>query len=132
MKNLRGIIFLSFVMLPLLGHAQQVAYEYDASGNRINRHRVIGSRRAMGSDNTQLFSVAPNPVSDVLQIKYEGETDFSGEYQYTLLGIYGETALTGKSTSANCSVDVSSLSQGVYILHILYKEEDQSIKIIKN
>ena len=36
MKNLRGIIFLSFAILPLLGHAQRVVYDYDAAGNQTS------------------------------------------------------------------------------------------------
>ncbi|MBQ9676809.1 MAG: T9SS type A sorting domain-containing protein [Prevotella sp.] len=132
MNHARIFLLLTMLMLPLLGHAQGVAYEYDASGNRINRYRILRTRRVKGSDGAQLFSAAPNPVSDILQIKYEDEAEFSGEYQYTLLGVYGETALIGVSNSANCSANVSGLSQGIYILHIVYGEEEQSIKIIKN
>lgn len=87
MNNTRRILFLISAMLPLLGHAQQVAYDYDASGNRISRSAVVNSRRAMTSDGIQLFSAAPNPVSDILQIKYEDEAAFSGSYEYSLQGI---------------------------------------------
>lgn len=119
------------LMLPLPGHAQQVAYEYDASGNRISRHRVVNNRKMKAADNIQLFSAVPNPVSDILQIKYEDESGFSGEYRYSMQSVYGETAMTGASSTAVCRIDVSGLPQGFYILHIIYKEEEQSIKIIK-
>lgn len=131
MNHARVSFFMVMLMLPLLGHAQQVAYDYDASGNRISRSAVVNSRRAMTSDGIQLFSAAPNPVSDILQIKYEDEAAFSGSYEYSLQGIYGDTALSGVSSSPRCNIDVSGISQGVYILHIIYKEEEQSIKIIK-
>lgn len=131
MKNLRGIIFLSFAILPLLGHAQRVAYDYDAAGNRIKREVAASSRSATKSEDVQLFKAAPNPVADILQINYEDDFNFSGEYQYTLQSVYGETAQTGVSHTAHCRLDVSSLPKGVYILCITYQEEKQSIKIIK-
>lgn len=131
MKNLRGIIFLSFAMLPILGHAQRVVYDYDAAGNRIKREVAASLRNATKAEDVQLFKAAPNPVADILQISYEDESGFSGKYQYTLQSIYGETAVTGESTTAGCRLDVSSLPKGVYILNIVYQEERQSIKIIK-
>lgn len=119
-------------MLPLLGHAQQVAYDYDASGNRIKRRLVTRSRRAMETDKIQLFTATPNPVSDVLLIKYAGIDIFDGEYQYSLQDINGRTVLSGTSRSMNCQVDVSGQPKGIYILNIIYKEETEGIKIIKN
>lgn len=118
-------------MLPLLGHAQTVAYNYDAAGNRTARHRLMNTRRMKASDDARLFTATPNPVSDILQVKYEDEPNFTGEYNYSLQGVYGETALSGSSASATCGIDVSGLTKGVYILRIVYREEEQSIKIIR-
>lgn len=131
MKNTRGILFLPLVMLPLLGHAQKVVYGYDVAGNRISRYIVLNTRRSASPDAAPLFKAAPNPVEDILQVSYEDEADFSGEYRYTLQSVYGNTALSGTSQTADCRIDVSSLSKGVYILHITYMGEEQSIKIIK-
>mgnify|MGYP002623470035 CR=1 FL=1 len=123
---------MTMLMLPLLGHAQQIAYDYDASGNRIKRRLVTRSRRAMETDKIQLFTATPNPVSDVLQIKYVGIATFDGEFQYSLQSINGKTVLSRTSRSMNCQVDVSGQPNGIYILNIIYKEETEGIKIIKN
>lgn len=131
MNHTRWILILISVMLPLLGHAQQVAYDYDASGNRTGRSLMTVSQRAAATDDVLSFSAAPNPVSDILQITYEEDAGFSGEFKYTLQGVFGDTAVTGVSNTPGCKVDVSGLPQGVYILHIIYKEKEQSIKIIK-
>lgn len=131
MNHARVSFFMVMLMLPLLGHAQQVAYDYDASGNRTGRSLMTASRRAATENGVLSFSAAPNPVSDFLQISYEEDTSFSGEFKYTLQGVFGDTAITGVSNTPSCKVDVSGLSQGVYILHIIYKEKEQSIKIIK-
>lgn len=132
MNHTRVLLFLMMLILPLLGHAQQVAYDYDASGNRIKRRLVIRSRRSMETDKIQLFTATPNPVSDVLQIKYVGIAIFDGEYQYSLQNINGRTVLSGTSRSMSCQVDVSGQPKGIYILNIIYKEETEGIKIIKN
>jgi hypothetical protein len=46
MNHARVSFFMVMLMLPLLGHAQQVAYDYDASGNRTGRSLMTASRRA--------------------------------------------------------------------------------------
>ena len=131
MMNIRGIFLVIVGMLPLLGHAQQVTFDYDASGNRIGRMLATNSRGATASNSMQLFTAAPNPVSDFLQITCEDQSGFSGEYRYTLQSVYGNTELSDISHTAVCQLDVSGLSKGVYILNIKYKEGEQSIKIIK-
>ena len=102
MNNTRWILIQISVMLPLLGHAQQVAYDYDASGNRTGRSLMTVSRRAAATDDALSFSAAPNPVSDILQITYEEDAGFSGEFKYTLQGVFGDTTVTGVSNTPGC------------------------------
>lgn len=131
MKNIQRIICFITVMLPLLGHAQKVAYGYDAAGNRISRYKVVHSRRSPASNESLLFKAVPNPVSDILRVSFENETDFQGSYQYSLQSMYGEVVATGECNTAGCQLDVSALPSGVYILRIIYQDNEQSIKIIK-
>lgn len=73
-------IFMAALLLPMLGHAQQIAYEYDAAGNRISRHVANNSPQAprQGSledcpleTNKQkelAISVSPNPTTGLLTV----------------------------------------------------------------
>ena len=128
--NMRTICLLVFTILPLLGFAQSVAYGYDASGNRISR-ALASTRSETSAEASYLFRAAPNPVSDMLQISYEGDDAFTGTFSYTMQSVYGESLISGTSPSVPCKLDVSGLAKGVYILSITYRDSEQSIKIIK-
>ena len=62
----------------------------------------------------QTILISPNPVSDVLNIKLKGESKRSNFVE--IVNLAGQTVLTKKTESDEVSVNVSSLSPGIYIV----------------
>jgi len=81
-------------------------------------------------DNT-VISVYPNPVSDFFVIKIPN----SNRYDMSLFNSKGQKVLTQKinTTISGDRIDISSLSQGIYILSLSIPEtkENKTVKIIK-
>ena len=83
------------------------------------------SRIAETSDFKNYFSVFPNPASETLNINvFE-----SGEYDMKLITNSGKTIIVDK-ISANKSIDISTLSTGVYFLELSSSARSFTQKII--
>lgn len=129
-------LLLAVLWLPSSLKAQTVTYTYDASGNRTARTlSLTNPRQAPGSKAQDSvdprFSVSPSPASSYITIRYTGDGDFTGSFSYSVESMYGETCLSGTSTTSSCTVTVAGLPTGYYILHIKYTSYEQNIKIIK-
>ncbi|NOQ73946.1 MAG: T9SS type A sorting domain-containing protein [Crocinitomix sp.] len=67
------------------------------------------------AENTDFeLSVYPNPTSEILNISSN-----LNNFEVRFYAISGEVLLFEKSTSGNQSIDVSSLSQGVYLVELI-------------
>lgn len=83
---------------------------------------ILGSK---GFDRSQ-FTYYPNPVKDVLTLKYTHE--ISGVEVYNLLG----QKIMHKTFNSNEAVlDISAIADGNYILRVSSKDAVQSVKIVK-
>ena len=85
----------------------------------------------LGTDDINLkrnqYSIFPNPVSNILNI----ENPFSGKLQFQVVNQLGQIVL--KRYTSSSSLDVSTLSKGLYFLNITSENrETQTIKFIKN
>lgn len=77
---------------------------------------------------TQNFEVYPNPVSDLLVIKYDAGDDFSVK----LYGLRGEFLLEESSETGFCQFSVSGLAPGVYFLELHSADSKaQTIRIVR-
>jgi Concanavalin A-like lectin/glucanases superfamily/Secretion system C-terminal sorting domain len=75
-----------------------------------------------------LFSVYPNPAQTVINIK--ADSKLIGE-QYTIIDNAGRIVLSGKIVTENTSIELGSLSNGIYLFQV--KDNlNQSFRIIKN
>ena len=132
--KINRLLFIMFLgMASLSANAQsRVEYAYDAAGNRVKRDLILNAQQSRSQEDNQIyFTATPSIVYDNLQMKYVGESDFSGLFNYTIQTISGEMVVSGKSTQPTCTADVSQLSSGYYILMITYQDKTQSFKIIK-
>lgn len=75
------------------------------------------------------FEMFPNPATDNVTIQLPSGTEKATVLFYDYLG---RLALTQKVTSAKNSIDVNSLSRGVYILKVVTEDKVGSQKFIKN
>ena len=76
-----------------------------------------------GQNSTTIF---PNPVRDVLYIKYTGNPD---NVSYQLYAVGGELVLKGYLLSGE--IDVSALREGVYLIHFISEKGNMYKKVIK-
>lgn len=67
-----------------------------------------------GQTNTIITSFYPNPVKDVLHISIQDKTDFN----FSVYSMKGNLIFKGSSKTSSVDINVSPLSQGVYILKI--------------
>ena len=71
-------------------------------------------------------SIYPNPTSeDFLNIK------FNTDAKVEVFSIFGKKLIQTTINSSDTSVDISSLSKGIYIVKITHKKLSLSTKIIK-
>ena len=71
-------------------------------------------------------SIYPNPTSeDFLNIK------FNQDAKVEVFSIFGKKLIHTTIHSSNTTVDISSLSKGIYIVKITHKKLSFSTKIIK-
>lgn len=76
------------------------------------------------SENKAGFTIYPNPVIDVLNVKISSENA-----TYSIINLLGQTILKGNVTQQG--IDVSNLNNGIYIIDITDGEEINSQKFIK-
>jgi hypothetical protein len=82
------------------------------------------------NENTQdkLFSVFPNPAQSIINVK--ADTKLIGE-PYNVLDNTGRVVLSGKIASENTSIELGSLSNGVYLFNF-GNNKKQQFKILKH
>jgi hypothetical protein len=73
-----------------------------------------------------IFSIYPNPAENVLYVQSE-----NGNSTYTIYDVTGKVNYTHNSTTTNSSLDISSLSSGIYFIQCISGEEVSTIKFIK-
>ena len=64
----------------------------------------------------------PNPTNGLLNIKNINE-----DYNFTILNNLGEVVMAGKSDK---TINVESLSKGIYFLNINYNDIAKTIKVV--
>ncbi len=105
-----------------------LAATYGRSLYKISLDEFVGVKDHL--PHTADFTVYPNPVNEVLSLNFEKE--ISGG-QYRIVDMNGEIVLSGTfgPGTANCSVNVSGLTAGNYIVNVYSEKEWFSGKFIK-
>lgn len=73
-----------------------------------------------------VFSVYPNPVVDVLNIKSASTID-----NVTIYDVLGKQVLSVNPDAVSPSVDMSALSSGAYLVNITIGDASKTIKVLK-
>lgn len=140
MKKEIIIIMLHFFVVQ--GNAQQIAYEYDAAGNRISRHvgyngsqaPLFGTPKDFPPETYEkerlAISVGPNPTSGQLTVSLSclGKEDVC---DIQLVNAAGQTIFSQSMSSSKAILDLSRYANGIYLLKINLNEEITTYKIIK-
>ena len=139
MKKLLFMLLAAF-LLPVAVKAQNIAYSYDAAGNRILRALANNSyqspRKSVTDDNLSKrtfpsISVSPNPTNGLLNICL---SRWDNDYTCHLLlsDLSGLTLIEQDMNSPEASLNLSSFPAGYYLLLVDINGQQQSYKIIKN
>ena len=99
----------------------------DASGRNtdINEFEITLLDATLSNDNFDLenLKVFPNPVSDILHVENNGNINL-------MLEVFSSLGQKIMSSSIN-KIDISTLSSGIYFLHVISDENRVIRKIIK-
>jgi hypothetical protein len=98
-------------------NSQRVTYTYDTATGFSE----------LSSDEAD-FTVYPNPASDFIRIKTDKSINGS---DYYFADQSGKTILKGKINSESNSIDITSLANGIYFLHI-GERRGFAFKVLKN
>ncbi|WP_167856545.1 PA14 domain-containing protein [Hymenobacter metallicola] len=87
--------------------------------------------RTVQFDATPQFSVAPNPATDLLQVRY---TDATGPATATIYTVLGQPVLSQVlSPSGKTDLDVRSLPAGSYVLRLVSAQgKVRSVRVVKH
>lgn len=139
MRKLKFML-LAALMLPVALRAQTIFYGYDAAGNRISRSAVRGSSQ-QSSGKTQKTEdstdglphsvfVGPNPTRGQLAVR-QSRWDDTNECQLQLTSLSGVVLIEQTMTSAETTLDLSSFTNGLYLLLVELNREKKTYKITK-
>ena len=100
---------------------------YSSSMSNIDQVLVTGVDDVKGN---QPFILFPNPVNDVLQIRYDKVITFP--VQLTVYNALGQAVLDESINTGEIYVDVSTLQDGIYILQMLSGSEHHTTRFVIN
>ncbi len=75
----------------------------------------IGPAASIEQSNASSFNIFPNPTQNVLSVT---GLDAAENHAFQIFDVAGRPVLMGKLQGTQSSIDVSSLSAGIYVLHI--------------
>ncbi|MDX2191522.1 MAG: T9SS type A sorting domain-containing protein [Bacteroidota bacterium] len=139
------VIFISQITTAQLSIVDLV-FTYDAAGNQLLRKTPTAVTGGTGvrKENTDTVKVEsssdtsltelliyPNPVSNILHIKFTGSFDEEPNLSYTLIDINGKIVAQNKVADTFLDENFSNLSPGYYILNVLWNKRQKRVRLIK-
>ena len=117
---------------------QRIAYTYDLSGNRVNRHYypLRMSNPSHATDSSAIvekkfgISVFPNPAPDKINVGITSLEDGETAKVY-LSDNQGKVLLMREQTSKLGTLELGNLKAGIYYIKVYIKSESVSYKIVK-
>lgn len=134
------LLFFLFCSTPLL-FSQNIAYRYDASGNRIERVIIFRAQAKSKEEKVEETSIKdavaehkitiyPNPTKGLLSVEVSEYSDTT-KTEYSLSNISGNTLLRQKGVSSLTSFDLTQYPSGIYLLLININGKQTAWKILK-
>jgi hypothetical protein len=141
MKTKQIIITLIIILTGYIGlQAQEIHYDYDEAGNRIERKYVILKSASAGIvlDSVMIeetfeelkIQIYPNPTKGVLRIVINGEVDFDNS-AISLYTTTGALLYQKEPASQSNEIDLQNESPGMYFLKMLLDGKVRSWTVIK-
>lgn len=103
-------------------------FSIDANTEMYVDNVVFSQGNTMGTEDfsAQNFSIYPNPINDVLNIRSAEVVD-----AITVYNLLGETIIQTQPGTMSPSIDTRSLSSGVYLVKVEIGGSAKTIKVIK-
>ncbi len=99
-------------------------YAQDSCVNYFYRNLINSNERI---DLKNKFTLSPNPATDFVQINSHSSHSFS----YEIYNMHGKLIKVGKDYKFNTSIDISTLTQGIYLIHLITENHRKVRRIIK-
>lgn len=136
----KKLVMLLIAAVPLIAFSQsKLRYSYDNAGNRVKREIVVKTKSLPDSSDPEYYSemlsdkdirIYPNPTEGHLKVEIAG-WDASDQGNLQLYNAAGQLILNQRMGSSYTELDISSRTNGLYILHITLNGKETSWKIIK-
>lgn len=100
--------------------------DYDSSGALVDDISYVNVKpqpTGILESNIRTVKIAPNPASNFIDFSL----DHAGSYELTITEISGRKCLQTQFTGQSFRLDVSGLTDGIYLYHIVNKKGDSSI-----
>lgn len=142
----RELLVLVFVICSLIAFAQpqtcpQIMFNYDATGNRIQRSLMMipcggGMNDGRMTTNESVappmnVSVYPNPTNTKINIALSQDS-LETESTLMLYDMSGNLVYSSKISSLEAQIDVSNFVAGTYLLKITRGKKYVSYNVMKN
>ncbi|MBM2814863.1 MAG: hypothetical protein HW421_1625 [Ignavibacteria bacterium] len=128
------LIILFLISKTLVTFSQTFQFEYDAAGNRINRHPVPAKQSQQNPEEQKAgnitIKVFPNPTMDFIKVEIEGLPKDS-KVKVEMIDLQGVRFYNDESNNTLYNLDLSRKSAGVYLLNIFIDGKPTYWKIIK-
>ncbi|WP_436517507.1 T9SS type A sorting domain-containing protein [Ekhidna sp. To15] len=106
-------------------------YADGISGNRSSYTDEIEvlSSQILSVDNQSRFDIYPNPASHNLVVKMKGNVQ---EVNYSISDLLGRVVMKGNFSQSKNTINISNLTNGIYLLGIDFDGKKEVRRIIKN
>ena len=146
-------VFVVFMLSTAISHAQnKIEFEYDNSGNCVVKYKTIVMSKSKQYNNKNkedsqteqeslietsqisdlTLKIYPNPTKGNLKIEILGELPQGETYTVALSDMSGKVIINKKTSEKGLNIDISTYSDGVYMLRVKYAGKQEEWKIIKN
>lgn len=96
----------------------------DEAGCSVSETIVVESQLSLDEKASSIVSIYPNPTQGLITIQHVGE------FQYALYNVNGELVQAGTKTD-QVLLDLSSLSDGIYMVQISSETISKTLKVVK-
>ncbi len=137
------LLFINLLFLfSLSASADRILYGYDSSGNRTSAIKEIVYSRSQDVDSVHSrqsyrdslslarITIYPNPTRGDLRIEITGVNDFEHS-SITIYGLNGAVLYLKDQAEALNELDITSWTEGIYLMVIRINGESTTWKIIK-
>jgi uncharacterized repeat protein (TIGR01451 family) len=128
--NNDGYIAFKIKTLPSLtngdsfSNSASIYFDFNAPINTPPAVTTVHSLLADADFNSSTFTVTPNPATNTIYL-----SNVASKYEVQITSILGEVVV---KTSNSCTIDISHLAKGIYLINVKQGDKTTTQKLIKN